>query len=154
MATRSTRFGSAAIETLLFRLGTDPVIGIPATAVGNRVHKSPVPDDFTHPFLTYFKRGAIDVGPIGRGLPTTASTLTYEVKAVDEGYDTSRIDEAAGLMDAALDGTNHTVEVDGNWYDISVSRSSELEVELPPEENGTVYQHLGGIYDFYVARIG
>lgn len=150
----SSRFGSAAVETLIFRLATDPDRGILNTPVGNRIHKSPVPPDYETPYMTFLRRGAQDTGPVGRGMPVVTSILTYEVKGVDIGFDTTAIEEAADIMDFLLDGTSEAVFVDGNWYDISVTRTSELQVELPPEEDGTVYQHLGGIYDFYVSRIG
>lgn len=144
------RFGSAAVETLIVRLVKDAETGIGETDVGTRVHKSPVPDTITYPFLTFFRRNAQSLGPVGSNLPAVAEILTYEVKGVDVGYSTHRIEDAASLLDIALDGRSYTVEVDGTLYHVSVNRVSELQVELPPEDDGTVFQHLGGIYDFFV----
>lgn len=144
------RFGSAAVETLIVRLVKDAASGISQTPVGTRVHKSPVPDSLTYPFLTFFKRNARSLGPIGSNVPAVAEILTYEIKGVDVGYSTHRIEDAASLLDVALDGHSFTVEVDGTLYHVSVNRVSELQVELPPEDDGTVFQHIGGIYDFFV----
>lgn len=149
----ASRFGSTAVEYFIYTTAVDPVNGVTSTPVGNRVHKSPVPDDMPLPYVTYLKRGAFDVAPLGRGQPITASTLTYEVKGVDQGYETANIDEAADLIDAALDGATGTVILDDGVYDITSRRVSELQTELPPEDDGTVYQHKGGIYEFTVCRV-
>lgn len=150
---RGVGIASLPVETLIYQIGTDPAKGVPATSVGDRVHKSPVPDDYGYPFLTYYRRGAQDIGPIGRNAPSTVSMLTYEVKAVDIGFSSENIEETAQIMDAELDGLSTSIFVEDHWYDISVRRTSELQVELPPEEDGTVFQQLGGIYEFYVARV-
>lgn len=147
-----TRFGSAAVETLLVKLARDPDEGVLNTDVQNRIHKSPVPDSYPYPFLTFFKRGARDIGPIGSNLPTDASVLTYEVKGVDIGMSTARIEEAATIMDILLDGRSYAVEVGGSLYHVTINRTSELQVELPPEDDGTIFQHVGGIYEFFVTR--
>ncbi len=147
------RFGSTAVEYFIYQQAIDPASGLPDSSVGTRIHKAPVPDDYPFPFITFLRRGANDMAPLGRGQQVTASTLTYEVKAVDQGYDTDRIDEPAGLLDGVLDGQTKTINVDGGWYDITCRRVSELEVELPPEDDGTVYQHKGGIYEFQVCRV-
>lgn len=153
MTIGSGRFGSAPVEMLIYQLATDPVKGVAGTPVGDRIHRMPVPAHYVYPFLTYSKRNAQDTGPIGQGLPISSSVLTYEIKGVDEGYDTSGIAEAADIMDSQLDGSSHTVVVDEVWYDVTVHRTSELQDELPPDSDGTVFVHLGGIYDFMVARI-
>jgi hypothetical protein len=126
-----------------------------------RVHASPVPDTYPLPFVTFVRYGGgDDPSPIGRNQPTVATTVRLQVKAICEGYDDSPIEAAAAMINRLLDGSSALVDLTkqgggsyGTFY-VECNRESELLTDLPPEDDGTVYQQLGGVYAFFVTRAG
>jgi hypothetical protein len=128
-----------------------------AGPTGGRVHGMPFPDDFEIPAIGFNRYGAVDsTAPIGRGMPTSAATIRLQIRAVCEGYDETPIEEAASILNQLLDGRANTVDLGSTLgaYYVECSRESELVIDLPPEEDETVYQQLGGVYSFYVTRTG
>ena len=153
--------GSATVEDWLWLvLTTDPVIrenpalserrrgadGLPYQYV--KVHKAPVPREVTAPFIVYFREGAADIAPLGRGAQAQASILRYQVKVVDEGYDNAAILPIGEQLDVLLDGSEFT---DDRGRELTCSRISELLLDNTAEGD-TVYQQVGGIYEFYVGQ--
>lgn len=132
-----------------------------AGPTGGRIHGSPMPDDVPLPALTFARYGSSDsLAPLGRNQPSVYTTVRLQVKAICEGYDESPIEEAAAILNQLLDGHTATVDLTkpgggsyGTFY-VECSRESELLTDLPPEDDGSVYQHLGGVYSFGVTRVG
>lgn len=132
-----------------------------AGPTGGRIHGWPVPDSVPYPAIVVQRYGSQDVtGPLGRAQPNVASTVRLQVKAICEGYDESPIEEAASILNQLLDG--HAAVVDltnpnggsyGTFY-VECNRESELLTDLPVEPDGTPFQHMGGIYNFFVSRTG
>lgn len=129
---------------------------------GGRVHGWPIPTDLVPlPAITFGRYGSIDrPTPLGHGIPNVLTTVRLQVKAVCEGYDESPIEEAAAIVNQLLDGAQALIDLTksgggsyGTFY-VECSRESELLTDLPPDDDGTVYQHLGGIYAFNVSRVG
>lgn len=143
-------------------LDAQRVAELVAGPTGGRVHSIPFPDHIPLPAIGITRYGAGSTAtPLGAGQPSVAATIRLQIKAVCEGYDESPIEAAAAILNQLLDG--HTALVDltkpqgGGTYGtfhVECSRESELLTDLPPEEDGTVYQHLGGIYTFFVTRVG
>lgn len=141
--------GSAIVETWLYGI----LLSVPAiqtSAVGNQVHRWPVPAEYTFPYITWFKEGAENVEPIGRGVKTLAQSFRYQIKVVDEGSDDSIILPVAEAMVTVLDDAEESL--DGGIY-ITCSQLSELLMNAPPEGD-KVYSQLGGIYSFFVGQTG
>jgi hypothetical protein len=131
-------------------------------ATGTRIHTIPLPDSVPLPAFGMSRYGGgNDAGPIGQNLPTVATTIRMQVKAICEGYDESPIEEPAAILDELLNGRVATIDVRsaddlvsyGTFY-VECSRESELLQDLPEEPDGSVFQHIGGIYAFYVSRVG
>lgn len=132
------------------------VARIMASSTGGRIHGSPVPDEYEYPFTTFARYGGSDnATPLGRDRPTTATTVVMQVKTVCEGYDETPIEETAACVDELLNGRTGIVDL-GNYgtFQVECSRESELLLDLPPDDDGTVYQQIGGIYEFLVTRVG
>lgn len=121
--------------------------GILASPVGLNIHPWPVPEDMPYPFITSIKRGAPVVsGPIGGR--ATATTLRYEIKAVDQGYDNARILDAASEIFEAFDGVE--IYLDGG-FTIYSQLESDLLTDLPLD-GGDAYTQLGGIYELMITE--
>lgn len=132
-----------------------------AGPTGGRVHKIPIPNEYTFPVIGFERYGAgTDTAPIGRGMPTVLTTIRQQIKALCVGYDQSPIEAAADLIDRLLNAKANIIDISkpegGSYgtYHVECSRESELLTELPPDSDGTVYQQLGGIYAFTVSRVG
>lgn len=123
---------------------------------GGRFHPMPLPQEMALPAISYSRYGAgTDVSPLGRDIPTVATTIRMQVKALCEGYDEEPIEQAADAINQLLDGRSATFDVSGyGTFYVESRRESELLTDLPPDDDGTVYQQLGGIYAFYVVRVG
>lgn len=150
---RGTISDGPADEALVARLLTLPT--------ATRIHSWPLPDSVPYPAFVIQRYGARDdTQPLGRNAPVVATTVRLQIKAVCEGYDESPIEEPAGILNELIDGKTAIVDVVngsgglyGTFY-VECSRESELLVDLEPEPDGTPYQHQGGIYSFYVSRVG
>lgn len=132
-----------------------------AGPTGGRVHKIPIPNEYRYPVIGFERYGAgNDSAPIGTGMPSVMTLVRQQVRAICDGYDQSPIEGAADLLDRLLNGKANVVDVTkpeggsyGTFY-VECYRESELLTELPPDNDGTVYQQLGGIYAFTVSRVG
>lgn len=142
--------------------GVEDDLAVAALMAGptqGRVHGWPVPDEWALPLITFARNGAgRDAGPIGAGSRTAASYITFQVKAVCEGYDDTPIIEAGALINTLLDGQTAIVDLQSiaaslGSYSVECMRESELLTDLPIEDDGTVFQHNGGVYSFFVTRV-
>lgn len=132
------------------------VAALVAGPTGGRVHSWPIPDDYPLPATVFSRYGAgSDVGPIGSGFPSVLASVTFQIRAVCEGYDDTPVAEAAAIINRLLDGKYGIVDLDNNLgtYHVEATRESELLTDLPVEADGTPYQHMGGIYSFLVTRV-
>jgi hypothetical protein len=131
------------------------VAQLSATPVGSNIHPWPVDDDIPLPLITWTRQNSTTVGPIGSRLPSAAETILFMVYAECEGDDDGPILEAADLMKYLLDGSSQTIIVPetGVGYAIQSIRTGEIPTDLPAEDDGTVYQRLGGLYELIVTRI-
>ena len=158
--------GSRAVETFIFGRLTGLLSQTPddialvrmlrQTPAEGRLHKWPVPDDYPLPHGTFYREGGDgDLGPIGG--PAVASNHRYQVKYVCEGFSTDPIDDAAAIANDLLDGASATIGIETHrgltTFYVECIRLSELLLDLPPEEDGGVFQHVGGIYGFFVSRV-
>lgn len=131
------------------------VARLTASAVAGRVHGYPLPDELPLPAIVFSRYGGGDLAaPLGKGQGAAATTVLMQVKAICEGYDETPIVEPSALIDELLSGAVGVVDTGYGTFYVEVSRSSELLTDLPPEDDGTVYQQLGGVYSFYVSRAG
>lgn len=132
-----------------------------AGPTGGRIHSYPIPDDIALPVVAMMRYGSRDdPSPLGRNVPSVATTVRLQVKAICEGYSESPIESAASIVNQLLDGRSAIVDVsrpDGGsygTYSVEATRESDLLTDLPPETDGTPYQQLGGVYNFFVVRVG
>lgn len=129
-----------------------------AGPTGGRVHTLPFPDPDEFPLpaigISRYGSNAVDTAPLGRNQPAVTSNIRFQVRAIVEGFDDTPIQGAADIMNQLLDGQTGLVDLAGyGTFNVECTRESELLTDLPPEDDGTVYQHLGGIYAFFVSRI-
>lgn len=141
--------GSAAtlVKTWIYsQLSTNATIQ--ASAVGDRIHPWPIPDEFAVPYIVFLRRGAPFInGPLGQ--PANSVTIRFEVKVVDNGeYGDSRIADVAEQIQTSLDG--FSVDLAGGIY-ITSQLVSDLPLDLPVTDE-TAFNQLGGIYEFFVAQ--
>jgi hypothetical protein len=117
-------------------------------ATGNRVHRMPAGPDVMFPFLGYVRRG-VPVSDGFLGGPVDWVESEYEIKAVDRDTSKQRIERPAAIILWLLDG--FTWPVDGVLVECRLD--TELLIDLPPADDGTIYVHAGGIYRFFVSRL-
>jgi hypothetical protein len=133
------------------------VAALTASEVGGRIHGYPLPDELPLPAIVFSRYGGGDLSaPLGRAGTgrTAATTILMQVKAICEGYDETPIIEPSSIIDQLLDARSGVVDTGLGTFYVEVTRESELLTDLPPEEDGTIYQQLGGVYSFYVSRVG
>ena len=125
------------------------VAELAASPTGNHVHRLPAGPDITFPFLGYARRG-IPVSDGFLGGPVSWVESEYEIKAVDRNTSKQRIDRPSALLLWLLDGFTWVTE----GLMVECSLASELLIDLPPADDGTIYVHAGGLYRFFVSRLG
>jgi hypothetical protein len=171
MPTLRSMLGSAAAQTFIVgrirgTLSDGPqddelTAMLDGSATGRRIHQMPFPDDWPLPSFGFARYGGGDVGPVGG--PVAAQNLLYQVGAIIAGFDDTPILGPANVMNTLLDGRSAIVDVSvevspGNTvngtFSVECVRESEFLTDLPPEEDGSVYQRQGGVYAFFVSRLG
>jgi len=123
---------------------------------GGRVSNTPIPEFVPFPAIGISRYGAgISSGPIGSNTPSVTSGLRLMVRAICTGYSLEPIERAADILNVLLDGRSALVDLEGGLgtFSVDCTRESELLTDLPAEDDGTVYQHLGGIYAFFMSRV-
>ena len=117
--------------------------------VSSRIYEAQGPQGATFPYVVFALNRGADThfsGSNGRAF----SRIRYVVRAVTEGNSFARADVIARAVDAALVGRDEVVTVDGQGYHIQVV-GRETPVRYPETVEGVRYNHVGGIYFFWVA---
>lgn len=123
---------------------------------GGRVSNVPIPEFVTLPAIGLSRYGAgTSSAPIGSNVASVTSGMRMLVRAICEGYSSSPIERAADIINQLLDGREALVDLGGalGSFSVDCTRESELLTDLPAEDDGTVYQHMGGIYAFFISRV-
>ncbi len=136
---------SARVRAFIFTtLTNDPTL---AGLIGNRAYHGVAPAQAQYPFVVFQMLSAGN-DLLGVGTARIWSAPLFIVKAVCKGSSTGPVEPVANRIDQLLHSAAGTVTNGVIWECVR-----ERPFDLPTNENGVVYQQLGGEYRFLASQV-
>lgn len=117
------------------------------------VFHNQAPPNQTFPYVIFEFNNGDDHGAIGGGGARIYSFMDYNIKAVTTGQSVLLATQIMSRVDTLLHNYKGQVTFDGDVYNIGTAMRI-APFSYPEEDSGKRYNHHGGLYRFFVNKVG